>query len=67
MYAFLHQQVQKDTEQTVYASYPREGKTFHFYFYALLYSLNFFSSEEWKMKFPSPSAHAPASQVTEFL
>lgn len=45
MYALLHKEVQKDIEQTVYASYPKKGKTFHFYFYSLLYSLNFFPSE----------------------
>lgn len=41
MYALLHKEVQKDIEQTVYVGYLREGKTFYFYFYALLYGLNF--------------------------
>lgn len=42
MYALLHKEVQKDREQTIYASYQRDGKTFHFYFYPLLYGFNFF-------------------------
>lgn len=75
MYAPLYKEVQKDIEQTVYASYPREGKTFSFYFYVFLFEFWFelfsqwiqcfsltssiMSAAAWKTKFLSPSAHAP--------